>query len=93
MRWFSEENYICLGVRFGAGPRDGLMIVVTKKTGKSVRTIRTFIEVVALIIGLILGGSVGAGTIIMAVLVGFFIQFVFKIFNFDVKKIQHRLIC
>ncbi|MFL0251684.1 hypothetical protein ACJDT4_14800 [Clostridium neuense] len=54
MRWFSEENYICLGVRFGAGPRDGLMIVVTKKTGKSVRTIRTFIEVVALIIGLIL---------------------------------------
>lgn len=84
---------IYLGVRLGAGPRDGLMIALTKKTGKSVRTIRTFIEVSVLIIGFILGGSVGVGTIIMAVLVGFFIQFVFKIFKFDVKKIQHKFIC
>lgn len=85
-------SFAYLGAELGAGPRDGLMIVLTKKTKKSVRLIRTIIEVSVLIIGFALGGSVGIGTVIMAGMIGFFIQFVFKIFKFDVGKIHHIFI-
>jgi hypothetical protein len=39
-----------------------------------------------------MGGFVGIGTFIMALTVGYFIQFSFKLFKFDVKAVQHRFI-
>lgn len=85
-------TYFYLGVGLGSGPRDGLMVALTKKTGKSVRLIRNSIELAALLVGYILGGHVGIGTVIMALTTGYFVQFVFRIFNFEVKQIQHRFI-
>ena len=85
-------TYLYIGVGWGSGPRDGLMIALTKKTKKSVRLIRNSIEVTVLIIGYFLGGSVGIGTFVMALTVGYFVQFVFKIFKFDVNKVKHRFI-
>ena len=46
-----------LGSQLGAGPRDGLMLGLSKKTGWSVRRTRTALEVFVLIVGWILGGS------------------------------------
>ncbi len=59
--------------RLGAGPRDGLMTALAAR-GPSVRLVRTCIELTALALGLLLGGTVGAGTVVWAVLVGPVIQ-------------------
>ena len=92
MLLMSIGSYIYIGARFGSGPRDGLKVALTKKTKKSVFVVRTVIELFVLIAGYIMGGSVGVGTIIMVSLIGYFIQRVFKIFKFDVNKVQHRFI-
>jgi uncharacterized protein len=85
-------SYYYIGAGLGSGPRDGLMVALTKKTGKSVRFIRNSIEVVVLAVGYFLGGSVGLGTLITAISIGYFVQFAFKIFKFNVKEVKHRFI-
>ena len=60
--------YITCGL--GTGPRDGLMTGLHYKTGVRVGRVRLGIEVVALSIGAILGGSLGVGTALFALLIG-----------------------
>lgn len=84
--------FIYVGAGYGAGPRDGLMVVLTKKTNKSVRFIKNSLEIFALIVGYFLGGSVGIGTAVMAIAVGYFFQFAFKTVNFNISDIEHRFI-
>lgn len=84
--------WLYISAAFGAGPRDGLMVVLTRRTGKSVRFIKSIIEVGAVIIGYILGGSAGIGTLIMASLGGPIFQLVFKTVKFNVKDVEHRFI-
>jgi uncharacterized membrane protein YczE len=55
----------------GPGPRDGWMTGIHRKTGISVGRVRLAIEVFVLSIGWILGGTVGVGTLLFAVLVGY----------------------
>lgn len=88
----SIGSYLYLTTRLGSGPRDGLMIALHKKTKKSVRLIRTILEVAALIVGWILGGTIGVGTIICAVALGYVMQFIFKLFKLDTTTIVHRSI-
>jgi uncharacterized membrane protein YczE len=85
-------TYSYLSAQLGAGPRDGLMIAMTKRINLSVGWIRNIIEVVVLIAGYFMGGSVGFGTLFMAVLFSRFIQLVFKLFKFDVRQVRHRYI-
>lgn len=85
-------TFLYIGAEFGSGPRDGLMVALTKRTGKSVRLVRSIIEISVLLIGYLLGGFVGIGTLLMAFMVGPSVQFVFKIFKFDVGTIKHRFI-
>ncbi len=85
-------TYLYISVGLGAGPRDGLMVALTKRTGKSVRLVRNTIETVVVIIGYFLGGSVGVGTLVMALTIGVFVQLAFQLFKFDVKKVEHRFI-
>jgi uncharacterized membrane protein YczE len=63
-----------IGAGFGAGPRDGLMTGLHARTGWSVRAIRTSIEISVLLIGWLLGGSVGPGTLFYALAIGPLIQ-------------------
>ncbi|WP_374120650.1 membrane protein YczE [Streptomyces sp. AN091965] len=65
---FSIAVYV--GARFGPGPRDGLMTGLTAATGRSLRTVRTGIELTVLAAGWLLGGTVGVGTVLYAVAVG-----------------------
>ena len=85
-------TYSYLSAQLGAGPRDGFMIAMTKRVNLSVGWIRNIIEVVVLIAGYFMGGSVGLGTLVMAILFGRLIQFTFKIFKFDVRQVRHRYI-
>ena len=59
-----------IGARFGSGPRDGLMTGLVRRTGGSIRLVRTGIEVAVVIIGWILGGNFGPGTILFALTIG-----------------------
>lgn len=85
-------SFLYIGAGLGSGPRDGLMVALTKRTKKSVRFIRNSIEISVLGIGYLLGGYVGIGTVIMSVCIGYFVQFAFKVCRFDVKKVEHRFI-
>lgn len=64
-----------IGAQLGPGPRDGLMTGLARRTGWSIRTIRTLIEVTVLIVGVLLGGVVGVGTLVFAFGVGPLTQF------------------
>ena len=63
-----------LGSQLGAGPRDGLMLGLSRKAGWSVGRTRTALEVLVLIVGWILGGAVGIGTVVFALTIGPAIQ-------------------
>jgi uncharacterized membrane protein YczE len=59
-----------LTARLGPGPRDGLMTGLHRRTGLSLRLVRTAIEGTATAAGFALGGRVGVGTLAFAVLIG-----------------------
>lgn len=59
-----------IGAGLGPGPRDGLMTGLVRRTGGSVRVVRTTIEVAVLVVGAALGGTVGLGTVLYAVSIG-----------------------
>lgn len=59
-----------LGERLGAGPRDGLMTGLHRRTGIPVWKVRTAIEVTVLVAGALLGGTIGVGTAAFALLIG-----------------------
>lgn len=63
-----------IGARLGPGARDGLMTGLVRRTGWSVRLVRTGIEVVVLSAGWLLGGSVGVGTVVYALAIGPLVQ-------------------
>jgi uncharacterized protein len=56
--------------RLGPGPRDGLMTGIHRRTGLSLRLVRACIEVSAVTVGYVLGGTVGIGTVAFALLIG-----------------------
>jgi uncharacterized membrane protein YczE len=58
-----------IGAHFGPGPRDGLMTGLAAR-GRSVRAVRTSIELVVLAIGVVLGGRLGVGTLVYALGIG-----------------------
>jgi len=59
-----------IGASLGPGPRDGLMTGLVRRTGRSVRLVRTVIEVTVLVVGFLLGGTVGVGTLLYAFAIG-----------------------
>ncbi|OYN94952.1 hypothetical protein CGZ96_15940 [Enemella evansiae] len=65
---------IYVGAQLGPGPRDGLMTGLHRVTGRSLRLVRTGIEVVVLALGWLLGGQVGIGTVLYALAIGPLIQ-------------------
>ncbi len=64
-----------IGSQLGPGPRDGLMTGLHRRTGTSLRIVRTGIEIGVLVIGWLLGGTVGVGTVIYALAIGPLVQF------------------
>jgi uncharacterized membrane protein YczE len=59
-----------IGAQFGRGPRDGLMTGLARRTGRSLRLVRTGLEVTVVVLGLLLGGVIGVGTVLYALLIG-----------------------
>ncbi|MGB5823761.1 MAG: hypothetical protein WBH44_06770 [Proteocatella sp.] len=79
--------YISQGM--GAGPRDGLMVAVAKKTNISIQVLKSSIEMGAVVAGVMLGGSFGIGTVICAIFSGPVMKLIFDKLKFDVKGVKH----
>lgn len=75
--------YISAGL--GGGPRDGLMVGLTRVLGLPFWAVRTSCEALVLISGWLLGGTVGLGTALFAVGIGYMLQVTMKLFGFDPK--------
>lgn len=84
--------YLYISCGLGCGPRDGVMIVLSNMLNKPIKYVRATMEISVLILGFILGGTVGLGTIISAIFLGYSIQLVFKLRNFDATKVEHKSI-
>ena len=59
-----------IGAGLGPGPRDGLMTGLARRSGRSLRLVRTALEATALVLGWILGGTVGVGTVVYLLAIG-----------------------
>jgi uncharacterized membrane protein YczE len=75
-----------IGVHMGPGPRDGLMTGLVRRTGKSVRLLRTCIEVVVVALGWLLGGTVGVVTVLYALLIGLLVQPLLRMLSVEHRK-------
>ncbi|MFE9402830.1 YitT family protein [Streptomyces sp. NPDC006530] len=69
-----------ISARFGPGPRDGLMTGLHRATGRSIRLVRTSLEVLVVATGFLLGGSLGVGTVLYALAIGPLAQFFLRVF-------------
>ncbi|MFJ3931790.1 MULTISPECIES: YitT family protein [unclassified Streptomyces] len=69
-----------IAARFGTGPRDGLMTGLHRLTGRSIRLVRTALEVAVVTTGFLLGGSVGVGTVLYALAIGPLTQAFLRVF-------------
>ncbi|WP_202929620.1 membrane protein YczE [Streptomyces sp. TR1341] len=69
-----------IAARFGPGPRDGLMTGLHQRTGRSIRLMRTIIEVTVVATGFVLGGTIGVGTVLYALSIGPLAQFFLRVF-------------
>jgi uncharacterized membrane protein YczE len=79
---------VYIGVNAGAGPRDSLMLAVSRVSGRSILLSRAVIEVLVVLLGWILDGPVGIGTLLFALLIGPAVQGNFRLFNVQ----PHRLV-
>ncbi|WP_439690140.1 YczE/YyaS/YitT family protein [Curtobacterium sp. SP.BCp] len=70
-----------IGAGFGTGARDGLMVGVSQRFGWPIWVARTVIEVTVVIVGWLLGGDVGAGTVIAAFAIGPMVQPLMPLFR------------
>lgn len=82
--------YVYLINGLGAGPRDGLMLGLVKKTNLSVTVIKSSIEITALLLGIFLGGPYGIGTVIAALGMGYILNTIFNKLEFDAKTNYQR---
>lgn len=97
--WFPNLLWMVLGLisvaigaglyisaNLGAGPRDGLMVGLTRVSGWPFWIVRTIGESVVLLTGWLLGGTVGIGTALFAVSIGTLMQMTMNWFGFDPKN-------
>lgn len=75
-----------IGAQFGRGPRDGLMTGLHRRTGWSLRSVRTGIELAVVAAGLLLGGVAGVGTLLYALAIGPLAQLMLPRFTVDLER-------
>ncbi len=74
----------------GAGPRDALMVALAHKTGRSVGLCRISAEIIAIVIGFLLGGQVGIGTVISALGLGSLLNLNFSLVRFRAAEVHQE---
>ncbi len=85
----SIGSAIYIGINAGAGPRDSLMMAVARTTPLDVRSARVIIETTVVLGGWLLGGPLGVGTVLFALLIGSGVQTAFRLFRMETYS-RHR---
>lgn len=75
-----------LGAQLGPGPRDGLMTGLHRRTGLPIWVVRTAIEGTVLLVGWLLGGPVGLGTVAVALLIGPLVNLTLPLFHLEQRR-------
>ena len=70
-----------IGARLGPGPRDGLMTGLNRRTGQPIWVVRTSLEASVVVLGWLLGGVFGVGTLLYAVAIGPLVQRLLPLFT------------
>lgn len=83
-------SYHYIKSAFGSGPRDSLMVALNRKTKLPIGFCRLAIELTATIMGWLLGGQIGLGTLIAVIASGFCVQLVFSCLRFDAAAVKHE---
>lgn len=83
-------TYFYISAGLGAGPRDCLMVTLSRRSGLSNGLCKILIEWNAVGIGFCLGGAIGIGTVITSFSGGFFVQYVFNLMKFDARNVAHE---
>lgn len=87
----SLATYFYISSGMGSGPRDTLMVAMSKLFPKvPIGAIRGSIEGTVLVIGFLLGAKVGIGTVIAVFGISFILQATFKLLKFDIKALVHE---
>lgn len=81
--------YLYFAQGLGAGPRDGMMVILANKFNLTVGVTKIIIEVVVVIAGALLGGMFGLGTVVIALCSGPMLNMQQRLIGVDLKKIQH----
>ena len=79
-----------LAADLGPGPRDGLMTGLHHRFGWSIRRARTAVELIVLVIGFLLGGTIGLGTILFTFGIGPVVQVLLRIFDPEGRVARSR---
>ncbi len=74
---FGVGSAFYIGAGMGAGPRDSLMMVLSRRTGQRIGLVRGAMEIIVLLTGLALGGIAGIGTLTLALMVGPVVELAF----------------
>ena len=90
--FYTYGTYLYMIQGMGCGPRDGFMQILTKKFNKPVSVIKNSIEVIAFVIGWLLGGKLGVGTVATALVMGVLLEWMLKLGKVDIKNLHHRSI-
>lgn len=90
MVFYSYGTYLYMVQGMGCGPRDGLMQILTQKLNLPVSLVKNTIEIIVLLVGWYLGGTVGVGTIATAIVMGIILEFLFKVGPVDIHNLTHR---
>jgi len=88
----SFSMYLYMDVQWGAGPRDTLMVMLTRRTPLSVGGVRLSVEGIAFIAGFLMGGKIGLGSVILVALGGPIMGMMFRLLRFDVTKLKNESI-
>jgi uncharacterized membrane protein YczE len=80
-----------IGARFGPGPRDGLMTGLNARLGWPIWLCRAIVELSVLLVGWLLGGTVGIGTVLFAVLIGPLVHVALPLFDTRAPQNAGRL--
>jgi hypothetical protein len=85
-------SYYYIATGLGAGPRDCLMVLLTRITRRPIGVVRGVIEFSVALIGWLMGGMAGMGTIISVFAIGFCIQTTFAFFRFNPVTVKQETI-
>lgn len=83
--------YVYMSAECGCGPKDGLLIAIGKRLPKiPIGVVEMFLWAVVTLIGWLLGGSVGIGTLLSIFAAGFVMHIFYDMIGFEPRKLKHK---